>query len=126
MAKNRLIIFMSFVFVSSMLGTALADDVKTTGYFPIKRGNYNTLNTASDTVLAANNTGTVSIGRGDASGEKLTVNASRTQPDVVVSGSLEAKNTIQIEVCSGCVGDRPVGRIYLDTRVAERPVDVRS
>lgn len=126
MAKSKLIIFMSFLFMFAATESASAGDVRTTGYFPLKEGKYNTISTTGDTVLAADGgTSSVSIGAAGENGAALTVTGDASHAGVLIGGSLEAQDALQIETCQGCIGTAAApqtpGRIYLDVYKVEEP-----
>ena len=129
MAKSISLLIISFVLVFTLTQETWAEDVNTSGSFPLKRGSYTTLKTSGDTVLAATDE-TVSIGTPiDSAGSKLTVVGDEVRSQVRIQGSLEAQDTLQIQICSGCVippNLDNVGRLYLDTSVIENHRDVTS
>ena len=98
-----LILVFSFVLVTAVF--AWAEEVKIRAYFPSPQGEYNTITTTSNTLLASDGAGKVGIGvTGGTPAEKLDIHG-----DVrVKSGALEADGGLRIETTASDINKDPL------------------
>jgi hypothetical protein len=128
MRKNLIFfVFINFILALSVVFNAMADDVKTTGFYPLKEGDYKKIESTGNAILAAEGGG-VELG-GSLSMDMGAYGTVESALQVVgngasVSGALLMDGPIQIQRCYGvgCSDIADIGRIWLDVSAAESEV----
>ncbi len=122
---KKLSLFLFLILILASASNGVAGEVKTTGYFPIKSGTYDAVETTGDTGLATEE-GSVGMGT------PATANSAAVEVvgGTAVSGTLKMESPIQIQLFNceeqkpgiDCVQTEP-GKIWLLKTFTEKTID---